>query len=103
MELEHFRKFANILTKCEIYLKVSLGSKGLLADGALEGFVSGVGAHMDLQGGRRGEVLIANVAQVLVQACNTRASSANFTHKQLLSFIHTFLTSANPLMILLLI
>lgn len=71
------------------YLKVSLGSKGLLTDGALEGLVAGVGAHMDLQGGRRGEVLIANVAQVLVQACNTRASSANFTHKHLLSLIHS--------------
>jgi hypothetical protein len=60
-----------------------------LTDGALEGLVAGVGAHMDLQGGRRGEVLIANVAQVLVQACNTRASSANFTHKHLLSLIHS--------------
>ena len=68
--------------KVKTYLKVSLGGEGLLADGALERFVSGVRAHVDLQGGRRGEVLIANVAQVLGQACNKLRASSDFSISQ---------------------
>ena len=52
------------------YLEIALGGEGLLADGALEGFVAGVRSHVDLERRGRGEILIANLAQVLAgHAC----------------------------------
>ena len=52
------------------YLEVALGGEGLLTDGALEGLVAGVCSHVDLERRGRGEILIANLAQVLAgHAC----------------------------------
>lgn len=62
------------------YLKVSLCGEGFLADGTLERLVPGMRAHMNLQGGRRGEVLIAYVAQVLGQACNVITRKLRLKH-----------------------
>lgn len=47
------------------HLKVAFGGEGLLADRAPERLVAGVRAHVDLQRGRRREVLAAHAAQVL--------------------------------------
>lgn len=49
-----------------MHLQVALGGEGLLADVALEGLVSGVGSHVNLQSGARAEVAPADVAEVLV-------------------------------------
>lgn len=55
---------------CALYLEIALGGEGLLADGALEGLVAGVCSHVDLERRGRGEILIANLAQVLARhAC----------------------------------
>lgn len=50
-----------------LYLKIAFGGERLLADGASERFVASVGSHMDLERRRRGEILIANLAQVLAR------------------------------------
>lgn len=53
-----------------MYLEVTLGGEGLLTDGASERFVACVSSHMDLERRRRGEILIANLAQVFaLHAC----------------------------------
>jgi len=53
-----------------LYLKIALGGERLLADGASERFVASVCSHMDLERRRRGEILIANLAQMLARhAC----------------------------------
>jgi len=53
-----------------LYLKIAFGGERLLADGASERFVASVGSHMDLERRRRGEILIANLAQMLARhAC----------------------------------
>jgi len=53
-----------------LYLEVAFGGERLLADGASEWFVTSVSSHMDLERRRRGEILIANLAQMLArQAC----------------------------------
>lgn len=53
-----------------MYLKVAFGGERLLADVAWEWFVASVSSHMDLERRRRGEILIANLAQVLaLYAC----------------------------------
>lgn len=53
-----------------LYLEVAFGGEGLLADGATERFVASVSSHMDLERRRRGEILIANLAQMLARhAC----------------------------------
>ena len=53
------------------YLEIALGGEGLLADGASERLVARMSSHMDLERRGRGEILIANLAQVFAgHACN---------------------------------
>jgi len=53
-----------------LYLEIAFGGECFLADGASERFIASMSSHMDLERRRRGEILIANLAQMLARhAC----------------------------------
>jgi hypothetical protein len=60
------KKASLLLPNSGPYLQIALSGEGLSADGALEGPVARVRAHVDLQRRPGGKVLFAHVAQVLV-------------------------------------